>query len=361
MVGNPILMGSNLIWTVLSFSSSSIMTSSLLLSSPNKYITVICLCEDDDIIYPETWELAALVTNIGVGRGVIKTQRCTYYHNDVYSYFKKFPTHFKKHILLAADEFDYILENLFPQKNVNSLLAMSFENKVLMTLMFVVQYKGNKALGLIFNCSEFYVSKVLDEMLIILAEYFLKYIPNELTSQTHSKLHSSIRAVIDNTIHKTRKPIKGQRMHYNGHYCMHGRLTQLLVDYDGKIIAFKTMIPGKVHDNLSALYNKKFVEILGNYLCIGDTAFNQIQYTVAGYQKCRLNSPEKIIFDRISRQEQVVIENVNKFLKDCKSIDKDTSFKHGDEKLFLCICIGMGFYNMKLSWGYFQPSINYSL
>lgn len=327
------------------------------------FVIILLLAHTDyGIAYPVTWELAAALTNIGEGRGVIKTKRDIYEHKDMYRHFKTYPDFFRKQILLSVDEFDYLLELLEPQKRkLHSTLSMSFENKVLITMMFVIQYKGNKTLALEFNCSEFYISKVVDELLIILAEFFLQYVPNELTSNTHSKLHTSIRAVIDNTIHKTRKPIKGQRLQYNGHYTMHGRLTQLLVDYDGKIIAFKTMIPGKVHDNLSAVYNKEFASILKKYLCIGDTAFNQVQYAVAGYQRCRLDTPEKRVFDAISRSEQVVIENVNKFIKDCKSIDKDTSFKHGDEKLLLCVCFGIGFYNMKLSWGHFQPSINYSL
>ena len=65
------------------------------------------------------------------------------------------------------------------------------------------------------------------------------------------------------------------------------------------------------------------------------------------------------VFDKISRKEQVLIENVNKFIKDCKSIDKNTVFTHGQDKLLACICIATGLYNFKRELGYFRELENF--
>jgi hypothetical protein len=139
---------------------------------------------------------------------------------------------------------------------------------------------------------------------------------------------------------------------------MHGRLTQVLLDLEGYIIAFLTNIPGKVHDSLSGMYNKLFPRILGQYFCIGDSGFNGVQYVVPGFQKSNVNTSSRQIFDKISRKEQVIIENVNKFFKDCRSINKLDTFMHGDHRLLVCVFIAVGFYNMKRSWGYYQPFVS---
>jgi hypothetical protein len=261
---------------------------------------------------------------------------------------------FKEHLFITKEEFNFILGDIREIRTFNLPLLMSFENKVLMTLLFVVQCKGGKNLALIFNCSQYYVTKILDEMLHILVEYFVHYIPNKLQSHTRSRLHPLIRCVVDNTIHKTRKPMVKQRLYYNGHYKMQGRLTQLLSDFDGYIVGFLTNIPGKIYDSLSGIYNKVFPRILEKYFCIGDSGFNGVQFVVPGFQNCNVNSPSRRIFDKISRKEQI-IENVNKFFKDCRSINKLDTFMHGDHRLLACIFIAVGFYNMKRSWGYYQP------
>jgi len=48
-----------------------------------------------------------------------------------------------------------------------------------------------------------------------LVEYFIKYIPNNVGSMKTSILSSKIVAIIDSTIHATKKPSKNQHLHYN--------------------------------------------------------------------------------------------------------------------------------------------------
>ena len=54
-------------------------------------------------------------------------------------------------------------------------------------------------------------------------------------------------------VHKTQRQHGVRDVHYNGHYPMHGRLRQILLDYEGYVIAFNTNIKGKIHDSLAAI------------------------------------------------------------------------------------------------------------
>jgi len=131
------------------------------------------------------------------------------------------------------------------------------------------------------------VSYILKEILPLLSELFKTFIPNKLTGNAHSRLSKKVKFIIDNTIHRCRRPMSNQSLLYNGHYKTHGWLSQIIVDYDGLIIAYKTMIPGKVHDSLSATYNKLFKSIVKNNLALGDPGFQGVGYVMVGYKKKR--------------------------------------------------------------------------
>jgi len=128
-----------------------------------------------------------------------------------------------------------------------------------------------------------------------------------------------------------------------------------MVDFNGQILCLFTNIPGKVHDNLSARYNIEFSRILGgDHWLIGDSAFNGISYVVPGFRRSQLHLVHgRLMFDKISREEQKVVESVNKFVKDARSLNKLDVFRHSDDKLLACVFIGAGFYNLKRSWGYY--------
>ena len=149
------------------------------------------------------------------------------------------------------------------------------------------------------------------------------------------------------------KPNVDQRLFYYGHYKMHGILTQILINFNGKIIGFITNVPGKINDALIAIYAEFFRDVLKGRFALGDPGFAGVDWVVCGLRYKQKNSDGAFLFDKISRSEQVLIENVNKFLKDCKSINKDCAFFHGRKKLLYCIITAIGLYNKKLDWGYF--------
>lgn len=302
--------------------------------------------------------MEAEYTNIGVGRGVIKSGRVQENHIDVYRKWCEKPSKFEKQIHLQKDEFDYIINELQFHgsylKLKESPWRMSFENKILLGMYYVIAYPGSKILAELFGVSGCYVSKVLDEILPILVDYFEKFIPNKKINSSHSKLSRKIMFIIDNTIHKTRRPRVRQSRLYNGHYKTHGYLTQLLVDYDGYIVAYRTMIPGRHHDSLIATYNKHFKKIVGNKLVLGDPGFEGVSYVVAGYRPTEINSRERELYYLISKKEQVLIEHINCFFKKCKSVNKEDCFIDNQKRLLACIKISLGLYNYKRGLGYYH-------
>lgn len=318
------------------------------------YLNTTC----KDIQYPLIWEYKALGSNYGTGRGRIKNnKRCVLEKRDVYGDFINNPSLFQKFLFMESSEFRHILSDLADKRfelSVNSNLAMSFENKVVMTLLFVIQYKGNKHLSYQFGVSEYYVSKVLDEVFPVLVEYFANFIPNRLTVEKHSRLHQQIRFIIDNTLHKCRRPRSKQSLLYNGHYCTHGYCTSLMVDFKGNVVAFKTLLLGKIHDALSANHNSLFRKIAGKLkFGLGDTGFSGISYIVPGIKSCHIKNNAQFIFDQISRDEQRPIEHVNGYFKACRSVNKEDTFYHSEDRLLVCIFIAIGMYNMKKAWGYY--------
>ncbi len=310
----------------------------------------------DFVKYSPTLTAAAMSTNIGKGRGKLKNkQRITLQHIDLYSQWCYDMDKFEKILHITKDEFDFILEQIEKKDfHRSSLLSMSVANKVLLSLHFVIQYTGANNLACLFNVSDYYVSKVLDEVFPYLVEFFVQFVPNKKIHETRSRLHSKLKFIIDGTLHKKQKLPGNVDEDYNGHYKMHGKLTQILLDYDGYVISFMTNIKGRIHDSMAALYNKDFKRIVGNNFALGDPGFAGVDYVISGFKPTSLQTWEQYVFDAISRQEQVMIENANKFIKENKSVNKQDTFKHGEHRLLACVFISIGLYNLKKDWGYFQ-------
>jgi hypothetical protein len=145
-----------------------------------------------------------------------------------------------------------------------------------------------------------------------------------------------------------------QSEHYNGHYKMHDRTTHLLIDYDSYIIAFVTMIPGHCNDELIAVYNKLFRKIIGHDFALDDPGFQGCGYIITGYCSSTVNTFGQEVFTIITKREQQLIENVNSYIKQCCSIDKEHVFIHLEAHLLACIYIAVGLYNLKREWGYYR-------
>ena len=233
---------------------------------------------DDEIFYPFTLQYKAFFTNYGFGRGNIKNapKRLNYMKN-IFELFSQL-NHFEKYLHITKDEFLFICEELKDEKvilNDCSNFKMNFKNKILIGLYFVIQYPKSQFLTQLWQISDAYISRVLDEILPILSNYFIKYVYDR-KSLSKSVLHPNIKFITDTTIHKTRKPQCKQRLDYNSNYSMHGKLTQLLIDYNGYISGFLTFIPGRTGDALTAMYNKLFPKILQSNYALGDPGFNAI-------------------------------------------------------------------------------------
>ena len=92
---------------------------------------------------------------------------------------------------------------------------------------------------------------------------------------------------------------------------------------------------------------------------MGDPGFAGVPYVVAGFKSNQLKSSDHLEFDRISRNEQVLIEHVNRFIKDCKVLSKKAVFKHSRALHVACVITFCGWYNWKKErWGCFDREID---
>ena len=126
------------------------------------------------------------------------------------------------------------------------------------------------------------------------------------------------------------------------------------VDFDGYIIAFLTNNQGRAHDSLISTYNHFFHEILGNRFTLGDSAFSGTSTVIGSFKPSQVKTPQKRVFDRITRREQILIEHVNCWVKSSATLSRGSRFTHGEDKLNMCVFIVCGLYNMRRRSGSFQ-------
>ena len=282
-------------------------------------------------------------------------------YSGVFSVFKEANVNraFESHTRMYLDEFQFLVDELNYLKKHPKLSKVAtkicFEDKILLTIIWIVKYVDYAVLSHMFSISPPVISKLLKTIFPLLVEYFIKFIPNDIISETTSKLSSKIVAVIDSTIHATKKPAKNQHLAYNEHYRRHGIMTTLLVDYDNYISCFVTAGAGRMHDATAARHMKCFVRVLNNRFALGDPGYEGVPYVVSGLKTNQLNSPERISFDAISRNEQVRVEHVNNFIKSCKVLSKRNQFYHSKEMHIACVFIVCGWYNwMKFNFNKFS-------
>ncbi len=322
-------------------------------------VLILILSDDDYIDYGPHLTKAALITNEGMGRGVIKTIRRRYAPIDFYDYLCRNDL-FVKLLYLFKSEFDDIVLSINTKlqlKQINSLVkCIDGRNKVLLTLLWIIRYPRYSQLMTMFGVSEFCVSVTIREILPLLVGRFVREIHHKRKSCKHSSLSNQLCFIIDGTIHPIYKPKYRQKKFYRGDKMTHFINTLLLIDYDQWICAVTTNYPGHLSDQTCAKTNTLFRAIVGRMLALGDPGFEGVDYCVAGLKSNLLKTDKHRLFDRISRSEQAKVENVNNFIKRCQSISKNSRFLHNRALLTGCVLICCGIYNWRKKNGFFMPN-----
>jgi hypothetical protein len=255
---------------------------------------------------------------------------------------------FQNFTRMYIDEFEYVLDELKYLRKPTQHLASStsFENKVLLFFVWIVKYVDYSVLETLFGISNAVIGKLFEFLLPEIASYFLTHIPDEIVTDSTSSLSKKIIAIIDSTIHATQKPSKNQHLSYNDHYQRHGMMTTLLVNFDGYIASVSTNGCARLHDSMSAMFMSDFRDVLGEKnFALGDPGYGGVDYVVSGLKSNQLNSEESRQFDAISRHEQVLIEHVNKHIKNCKVLSKSNQFHHARHMHMNTVFVCCGWYN----------------
>jgi len=268
-------------------------------------------------------------------------------------------TQFNQLTRMFIDEFEDLVESL-KEENLQLLVAqvatkLSFENKVMLLIIWIVKYPDYYLLSRLFGTTKSVVSKLLEVMLPLVAHYFLKFIPNEIQSKSTSSLSKNIVAIIDSTLHARNKPSVHQHLSYSAHYKRHGIMTTLLVDFDGYITSVNTGGRAILHDSMAATFMDNFRDILGENFALGDPGYAGVDYVISGFKSNQLRTEERVKFDRITRSEQVLIEHINAHFKGCKSLSKRSVFHHTIDKHVTIVLLVCGWYNwIKSTYGKFS-------
>jgi hypothetical protein len=242
----------------------------------------------------------------------------------------------------------------YPYSGASVATKLTFQNKVMLLVIWIVKYPDYYILGRLFGTSKSVVSYLIEALLPIVCHAFLQFIPNKVQSDTTSTLSENIVAVIDSTIHARNKPSVHQHLSYSKHYQRHGMMTTLLVDFDGFIVSVNTGGRPILHDSMAATFMDNFRTILGQNFALGDPGYQGVDYVVAGFKSNQLISDERIYFDRISRAEQVIVEHVNSHFKGCKSLSKRHVFHHSIDKHVTIVLLVCGWFNwIKATFGKF--------
>lgn len=132
---------------------------------------------------------------------------------------------------------------------------------------------------------------------------------------------------------------------------------QILIDFDGKIIAASINHPGSWHDVHCYKFKIYFDNILeqDNSLALGDPGYKGLPRVVAGLRANEIVTPEQKRFVLVSKAEQKKIEGTNNYYKkQVKSLSKETRFRMKYSTLGSITIISLGLYNWKLELGYFS-------
>ncbi|KAL0477573.1 phosphoribosyl-AMP cyclohydrolase [Acrasis kona] len=301
--------------------------------------------------------LQAKYTNIGKGRGTIKSNfRNVFKMVDVYKmYMSTSFDYFKLFVQLTKEEFQIVIKGVEHRKEwlleQTKNKGMTFENRILLTMRWIVCYEMYKTLAERYQVSSSYISVIISETMPILVEYFVTHIPHVCTSSKSSTLCEIIKFVIDATPTYICKPIADQHLWYRRDKKGHFTSTHILMDFDKYITAMSVNYMGHNVDSTCARNNTAFEEIVGNNLVLGDPGYQNVDYIVAGLEKHERNSKQRQYFYKVSYAEQKSIEHVNRFMKHCKSISG--TFRHDHSLLSGCMLVCGGLYNMKRRLGHF--------
>jgi hypothetical protein len=207
---------------------------------------------------------AALNTNYGVGRGSApeRQPRISYTKHSKY---EQQPQLYDKMLRLTQLEFHKILNDMQTEfkdyvfSHMGECTFMTFQNMLIITLVWIIHYPSYPVMTEMFGTSEYMISKIINTMIPPLTVYFVRYIPHNLISTVTSVLSTKIRAILDGTIHPRWKPLINQRQYFRCDYERHFTQTQLLVDFQDKIIAAVTNFLGCLHDTTQILATKELI------------------------------------------------------------------------------------------------------
>jgi hypothetical protein len=284
-------------------------------------IILTALFQNDFIDFGMHAIIRILTTNFGIGCGHGKENvRISYHPKNIWKQLTN--RELKKKTHLTKKQFNHLVLYINRRWDVNASVIkyLDLEERILITLYWIMKYEDYDTMVALFGVSEFVISRNITETLPYLVEFFMQFIPNYRISSLSSTLSSHLVFIIDGTPHHKTRPRFLQDLDFNGNEHCHSTTTLLLIDYGSWICAFTTNIHGHTHDVVAARNNPLFERIIGDLFALGDPGFQVYEYVLAGLKPTEIKTEEQLSFYCISKAEQRAVEHVNNFFKKCKSV-----------------------------------------
>jgi len=185
-------------------------------------------------------------TNVGKGRGKVKSHRTILNPQNRFKYFLDKPKLFKERFRMTLEQFEIIFiemkESFGDQylKKRPEQKALSLKNRILLFFEWIFHYEPYHTLSTMYNTSSSIISHTINDLMPFMVNFFVHFIDPVPNSSNHSVLSKHILFVIDGTYHPTQKPSSLQHLFYSGKSCCHCIQTQILIDYDGYIKCAET-------------------------------------------------------------------------------------------------------------------------
>lgn len=306
------------------------------------------------------WKL--YLSNFGTGKGKIKSVRCKHCITDIYSLFSNIPSAIEQSTGFPIQLWQQVLHHCRQIKNEvfqQSKIAagtINIENRLFLTLRWIREYNTFSLYAMEMGSSTFVIATIITEMIPFILEFMIRFIPNRRINDSHSIMNRHIGFIIDGTLSKIYKPKYQQHLYYNSVKCIHAINSLLLIDFEGFIVAVATGVPGSIHDCLYARNVELFRQICrdSNCFALGDPGFQGAPFVVGGFRCNQIKTNGHVLFDYISRKEQICIEHINSHFKRCRSVSKHVQFRHDHATHKACILIACGLYNWKRQNGFYR-------
>ena len=225
---------------------------------------------------------------------------------------------FKRSIGVSLKMFGEMLEVIKNElRNFGRPAKLSREEQLLLTLMYLREYRTEFHIGLTYGVSESTVCRTIKKIENVLIKSDKFHLPGKKVLRSNDTLIET--ALIDAAEQKIERPKKKQRQYYSGKKKCHTQKAQLMVNPKSQEVICTDFSKGKKHD--FQLFKESRSMMSPDICGVGDTGYqglaslHQNSQTPVKKSKRRPLTKEQKLNNRKLARERILVEHVIRRLK----------------------------------------------